>query len=283
MASHGKSWIMCIKRIELAELWIKWLGWPSMLGFFLWEGSQLHFWQTPVHIYRRHEKSAGHNCEFFKPTTSSINRHVPFAIFVGFSSFPPWLFHLKMLGSPARWNSFVKLIQASPRPWKWKLRNGSSIRCWALEKTTSCFCLYMIYTYSLKPSSILLLPCFSFFFWEIAFEELSLDFINPIGCQVWQRSAQSFFSPNCFQRILTLCLQTCQSSGMNIYWLKGKNANRRSYCARARWTSWPMGCRCGPWDGNAMRQWLNCSINSPDQSLLEWLRFQICNTIDGLC
>lgn len=144
MASHGKSWIMCIKHIELAELWIKWLGWPSMLGSFLWEGSQLHFWQTPVHIYRRHEKSAGHNCEFFKPTTSSINRHVPFAIFVGFSSFPPWLFHLNMLGSPARWNSFVKLIQASPRPWKWKLRNGSSIRCWALEKTTSCFCLYIL-------------------------------------------------------------------------------------------------------------------------------------------
>ena len=93
----------------------------------------------------------------FKPTTSSINRHVPFAIFVGFSSFPPLTFYLffifKMLGSPARWNSFVKLIQASPRPWKWKLKNGSSIRCWALEKTTSCFCFYILIVWNHQPSS----------------------------------------------------------------------------------------------------------------------------------
>lgn len=133
----------------------------------------------------------------FKPTTSSINRHVPFAIFVGFSSFPPWLFHLKMLGSPARWNSFVKLIQASPRPWKWKLRNGSSIRCWAHEKTTSCFCFYILIVWNHQPSSF---RDVSHFFWKIAFEELSLDFINPIGCQVWQRSAQSIFFSQLFSK-----------------------------------------------------------------------------------
>lgn len=138
----------------------------------------------------------------------------------------------------------------------------------------------LLYTYSLKPSAILLSWCFSFFFEKLRLKNYPWISSTQLDAKYGNDRLRVFFSPNCFQRVLTFCLQTCQSSGMNIYWLKGKNANRRSYCARARWTSWPMGCRCGRWDGNAMRQWLNCSINSPDESLLEWLRFQICNTID---
>ncbi len=193
-----------------------------------------------------------------------------------------------MLVSPGRWNSFVKLIQASPRPWKWKLRNGSSTRCWAFEKTTSVFflLLYTVYVYTFKLSSILLSSCFLFLFFLNCLWRIILGFQQsnwmPSMATIRSEYLIIFVIPTFFKAFLNFGGKTCQNSGRNICWLKGKNADRQSYCARALWISWPMGCRWGPWDaawGNDLND-LKCSSNSPDESLLKWLRLQICNMIN---
>ena len=119
------------------------------------------------------------------------------------------------------------------------------------ENNKRFFCFYIRYTYILlksHPSSFLHVSCFYFFdncLWRIILGFQQSNWM-PSMATIGSEYIIIFVIPTFFRAFLNFGGKTCQNSGRNICWLKGKNADRQSYCARALWISWPMGCRWGP-------------------------------------